>query len=275
MNVLRALIYEDQVSLTIVDTTELVKVGLDRHGFKGEQADVFARTMSFLTYVSSCLKEETGEVSISLQTDGKLSTLSASGNTALAMRGYLAWDTEKTESIGDGALTLVRDDGYSRPFVGSCALVKGSLDQSFEEYYRISEQLPTEITTCFLENEGGRVAFCGVIALQPLPFASQTTLEKMPDEKQRLAILKEVARDGLFAVANRAFGVKEEDCHYKRAEYRCNCSREYLKGVLVSVGEKELRQIVKEDGAIRAHCHYCNTDYAFDEKDVDEMFQKE
>lgn len=274
MNVLRTLIYDDQISLTLIDTTKVVEDGLKRHALTGERAEIFSKALSFLTYVSACLKEETGEVSITLQTDGKLSNFSASGNSKLFMRGYLVWAEEKEEKIGNGALTLVRDDGYSRPFVGSCALAEGNLDKSFEEYYRISEQLPTKIATCYLENEGGSVAFSGIIALQPLPFADTNVVEKMPDGESLVEILQSVKKDGLFETANRVFGATGEKCNYKRAEYRCNCSREYLKGVLVSVGEGELRQIVKEDGAIKAHCHYCNTDYAFDEEDVDEMFQK-
>ena len=56
--------------------------------------------------------------------------------------------------------------------------------------------------------------------------------------------------------------------------YKCNCSRAYLQEVLVSLGEAQMRQIIKEDGAVRVHCHYCNTDYAFTDADADTMFKK-
>ena len=45
--------------------------------------------------------------------------------------------------------------------------------------------------------------------------------------------------------------------------------------VLASLGETQMREIIQQDGAVRVHCHYCNTDYAFDEKDADEIFKKE
>jgi redox-regulated HSP33 family molecular chaperone len=35
-----------------------------------------------------------------------------------------------------------------------------------------------------------------------------------------------------------------------------------------------MRQIIREDGAVRVHCHYCNTDYTFGEEDADQLFSK-
>ena len=263
-NILRTLIFEEQVSLTIADTTEIVEEGIKLHGLTGEKAEAFARALSFLTFMSSALKEESGEVSLSIKTNGKILDLCASGNAKLNIRGYLDWKDEGETLLGDGSLTLVRDDGYFRPFVGACALVQeGNLDENFEEYYRTSEQLPTFISTVYMENEGGKVAFSGIIVLQPLPFVGEVALAKIPDALMRKRILGEVSKKGILAVAKEAFGVIEENCVLKNAAYRCHCSREYLKGVLVSLGETEFRNIIKEDGAVRAHCHYCNTDYSF------------
>ena len=273
-NVLRTLIWDEQVSLTIADTTEIVQEGIKLHNLSGEKAETFAKALSFLNFMSSALKEQTGEVSLSIKTSGKILDLTASGNAKLNIRGYLDWQENAPTLFGDGALTLVRDDGYSRPFVGACGLIKdGTLDENFEEYYRISEQLPTFISTAYVENDEGRVAFSGIIVLQPLPFASEETLEKIPAQKERMEILKAVKEKGVFETAKEIFGVEETACSFKTAQYRCNCSREYLKGVLVSLGEDEFRNIIKEDGAVRAHCHYCNSDYSFGETDADEIFK--
>ncbi len=273
-NVLRTLIWNEQVSLTLADTTKIIQEGIKLHNLSGEQAEIFARALSFLTFMSSALKEQTGEVSLSIKTNGKILDLTASGNASLNIRGYLDWQENSQTLFGDGALTLVRDDGYSRPFVGACGLLKdGTLDENFEEYYRASEQLPTFISTAYLENDGGRVEFSGIIVLQPLPFASEETLKKIPVQSERTKILEKVKEKGIFETAKETFGADEKTFNLKRAQYRCNCSREYLKGVLVSLGESEFRNIVKEDGAVRAHCHYCNSDYSFDEKDADEIFK--
>ena len=70
--------------------------------------------------------------------------------------------------------------------------------------------------------------------------------------------------------AREVFGAEELSC--RTPLYQCNCSRAYLRDVLMSFGEAELRDMLKQDGRICAHCHFCNTDYVFYEEDVNEMF---
>jgi molecular chaperone Hsp33 len=60
----------------------------------------------------------------------------------------------------------------------------------------------------------------------------------------------------------------------RKAAYKCNCSRRYLTRVLVSLGKEQMLNIIREDGAVRIHCHYCNTDYEFTEEDADHLFPK-
>ena len=58
----------------------------------------------------------------------------------------------------------------------------------------------------------------------------------------------------------------------REAAYKCHCSKEYLAGVLVSLGKAQLEDILKTDGKIEVHCHYCNKDYRFTQEDVEKLF---
>ena len=62
-NVLRTLIWDEQVSLTLVDATEIVNEAIRLHGLSRPAALVLGKTLSVMTFMSACLKEETGEVS--------------------------------------------------------------------------------------------------------------------------------------------------------------------------------------------------------------------
>lgn len=272
MNVLRTLIYDGEVSLTIADTTALVKEGMNRHGLTGEAGIAFGRTLSMLTYMSACLKERAGEISLAFRTEGKLLNLCASGNADLFIRGYIDWNTSAQTLLGDGSLTVVRDDGYNRPFVGTCAMTDGDLDENFEEYYRISEQLPTNIASKVLLNEQGEVEFSGIIVLQPLPFASEATLAKLKNKEELNKALLLVKEQGIVAVAKAEFSAVESESLLRQATYQCNCSREYLTSVLVSLGKAQYAEIIKEEGEVRVHCHYCNTDYVFTKSDEEILF---
>ncbi len=274
-NVLRTLLFDGEVSLTIADTTELVREGIRLHGITPEGAKVFGRALSGTAFMSACLKGEKGEISLAVQSDGTGGSLGVSGNAQLSVRGYI----EHTQAIGtqreilgkEGSLTVIRQDGYSRPFVGSCAFpVDGDFDKILEEYYRISEQLPTRIFTT-VETDGKECSFAGVVALQPLPFASEKSLQACADMDLE-GLLLGLKTASVEEVVKGAFAVSEYQI--REVKYRCNCSKEYLAGVLVTLGESQLKDIVQTEGAVRVHCHYCNKDYAFTEEDVDELFEK-
>ena len=282
-NLLRTLIYHNEVSLTIADTTEIVREGIRLHNLTPASAYVYGRSMSALVYMSSCLKEETGELSLSLKCDGEAADIGISGNRALNMRGYIAntqiegdgnYESELRALGNDGSITIIRDDGYSRPFVGSCGFPgQLSVDDIFEEYFRSSEQLPTYIATVVEIDGEGNCAFAGVLALQPLPFASEETLDKVWS-LDLYSILETLKGGDVEEVVKNNFQTETKVWELRNAQYKCNCSREYLKGVLVTLGEEQLRDIIRQEGAVRVHCHYCNTDYVFTEEDANELFKK-
>lgn len=282
-NVLRTLVYDDQVSLAVIDTTEIVKEGMRLHGLSKASAYVFGKCLSAMTYMSSCLKNERGEISLAVKSDGLGGDIAVSGNKALRIRGYIdntqveggtSFEEECACFGKNGALTIIRDDGYSRPFVGSCALSQyGGVDEAFEEYYAISEQIPACLMTAVEFDEDGNCVFAGVAAMQALPFASAETLDKVGEFpfEELLAAVKE---KGVEEAVRGYFEETESVWEVCDAVYKCNCSREYLTRVLVSLGEAQLREIIQEEGAARVHCHYCNTDYAFTDEDADKIFSK-
>lgn len=279
-NITRALVFGGQVSLTLADTTDMVQEAIKLHSLHKTSALVLGKALSAMTFMSACLKQETGEISLSFQGDGAGGDIGVSGNRKLFLRGYIGntgvgEETDERACLGEnGALTIVRDDGYNRPFVGTCGLPDtGGVDEAFEEYFRISEQLPTRLKTVVEIDENGACAFAGVAAMQPLPFAGDDILEKV-ENASLTEYLQTVKAQGAQQALVALFKEDTSATESREARYRCNCSREYLARVLVTLGETEMRRIVKEDGAVRVHCHYCNTDYEFTDADADEIFKK-
>ena len=282
-NLLRTLVFDGQVSLTLADTTEMVNESIKRHALSSSAAIVLGKALSAMTYMSACLKMDTGEISLSVQSDGTGGNIGISGNRALHLRGYIenvGASGDEEETLGkNGSLTIIRDDGYNRPFVGTCALAQGGVDKAFEEYYRISEQLPTYLKTAVELDENGRCVFAGVAVLQPLPFADEAVLlatREVPLEQ----VLKTIQAKGVEECVNVHFKERSVDdkdggvWEMRRAKYKCNCSREYLQRVLITLGKQQVDELIQENGAVRVHCHYCNFDYAFTQEDVDELFER-
>lgn len=268
-NVIRTLVYNGQVSLTLLDTTAIVGEGLRVHGLRGNAAVTFGKTLTAMTFMSAALKEERGQVSVSLKDDK--GSISVSGNRSLYLRGCM--DGAYGEGKG-GTVTVIRDDGYSRPFVGSCAVVSVDVDEAFEGYFSGSEQLPTYLRTVVCTNENGECIFAGGAVLQPLPFADEEVLRALPKGEDLGEIARKISELGLENTAKRYFSAKNEDLERRFAQYKCNCSRAYIGDMLVTLGRAQLEDIVRTEGKVGVHCHYCNTDYVFYMEDVRKLFEE-
>ena len=282
-NILRSLVYGGQVSLTALDTTEIVQEAIKLHNLSPAAAVTLGKTLTAIAFASSALKEENGKISVYIKGDGIGGSISVSGDFPLHIRGYIenpnaeagTGEEEQTLNGSFGAMTIVRDDGYAKPFVGSCALHEsGKIDRIFETYYAISEQLPTYFSTVVRLNENGECTFAGGLVLQPLPFADEDVLFAMPTGERLDEIAATLPAVGIDGVTENGFGGNASEITEKYAIYQCHCSRAYLAEVLASLGETQTREIIKEDGAVKIHCHYCNTEYAFTEADADLIFQK-
>ena len=109
--------------------------------------------------------------------------------------------------------------------------------------------------------------------MQPLPGASEESIQKAEEAIGQFgavsSLLQEMSAETL---AEKYFG---NVTFYKlKPEYKCNCSRNYIEGILAAMGEEELRSVVAEQGKISVHCHYCNTDYEFSPEEAEEIIKR-
>ena len=57
-------------------------------------------------------------------------------------------------------------------------------------------------------------------------------------------------------------------------EFTCDCSREKVEKALISIGEKDLREIYEDGKNEELKCHFCNTPYTFDVEDLKNMIKR-
>ncbi len=283
--ILRGLICGGEVSVAVADTTQLVNEAIRIHGLSALSAAALGRTLTAAAYLCSSLKEENGALSVSVKGDGVGGSIYVSGDKALHMRGYIENPQAQLppNALGkldvggcvgkNGTLTVVRDDGQSVPFVGTTPLVSGEIGEDFAAYFAYSEQLPTALAVGVKIGTEGTCLGAGGVFLQPMPGASEESLRFVEETIQKFgavsSMLQEKTAEQILA---EFFG--EVQFYTLFPAYKCNCSRNYIEGVLAALGEKELRETVAEQGKIEVHCHYCNTDYVFTPQDVEEIVRR-
>ena len=282
--ILRGLICGGEVSLAVADTTNLVNEAIRIHGLSPVAAAALGRTLTAATYLCSSLKEDRGALSVTIKGGGPGGNIYVSGDKALHMRGYIedprvdlppnaAGKLDVGGCVGrSGYLSVVRDD-EGQPFVGTTELVSGEIGEDFAAYFAYSEQRPTAVAVGVKIGREGKCIGAGGVFLQPMPGASEESI-RFAEE----AIGKFTAVSTLLETRSAEqlwreyFG--EAQFYTLHPAYKCNCSRNYIEGILAGMGAAELRSIIAEQGKIEVHCHYCNTDYIFTPAETEQLIAR-
>lgn len=268
----KCLVYDKQVSLSVLETTELVNDAVKIHKLDDNSAEILGGLLTAAAYMAGCLKSERGAVSLSVKSGDGSATVSVSGDCKGHIRGYIDGGEG---GLKGGTLTVIKDDGFYRPFVGTCELKAPDVSENLMQYFHISEQIPTAVAIGVNVKDGVCKAAGGVI-MQLLPGTSEANMDRAEERMQAFVnavdVVEKYGADGIMR--EYFFGETENTGVYLTfPEYKCNCSRAKITDVIISLGKKELENIIAEEGQVKVHCHYCNRDYIYTQKDVDKLFK--
>ena len=181
-------------------------------------------------------------------------------------------------------MTVVKDLGLKEPYVGTTELVSGEIAEDLASYYYISEQQNTAVSLGVKIERDYSVGCAGGLILQLLPDASEeaisalekviaqmepiTTLidrieEREPEERLRQLLVE------IFGELPEEFAV--EELEIRNMDWNCDCSFERLEKVLMTIGEKDLKEIIEEDGEAELVCQFCLEKYKFDKAHLEKI----
>ncbi len=282
---LKTLIYDGQVSLCIIGSTDMVNDAIDIHRLSPLSAAALGRTMTVSTFMASLLKSEGDKLYVTVKGDGVGGSIVVCGNEKLQMRGFIENSVAELPLKANGHLdvggcvgkhgkiTIVKSMGLKEPFSGTAELVSGEIAEDFTSYFAISEQQPTAISLGVKIGKDGRCVGAGGVIMQAMPGARDEALFMAEDTILRMDNLSTLIEEqGIDKMAEYFFG--KLDYTEFHPEYKCLCSREYIEGLLISMGKKELDSIILEQGKIEVNCQFCEKTYAFYQEDVDKLFNK-
>src|SRR5215469_5661345 len=172
---------------------------------------------------------------------------------------------------GDGRLTVtIEADEKGARYQGVVPLEGGSLAESLEAYFATSEQLPTRVLLAADPEHGAG------LLVQKLPGAEDDESGVAWIDAQRgIARLEgaQLLESSVEEVLQRAF--PEQDLRLFRGspvQFECRCGEGRVAGLLRSLGEEEVRDVLREQGSVTVICEFCQHPYRFETSDVDELF---
>lgn len=268
----KSLVYDLQVSLSVLETTELVNDAIKIHNLDDKSAQILGGLLTACAYMAGCLKSERGAVSLTVKSGDGSAAASVSGDINGHIRGYIDGGGN---GLKGGTLTVIKDDGFYRPYVGACALKCDDVSENLMQYFHQSEQIETAVAIGVKVKDGKCLAAGGVV-MQLLPGTSDENMDKAENAMQSFVNAAEaIEKYGAEGIMDVFFAKDTEKggAYLTFPEYKCNCSRKKIEGVILPLGKPELLKIANEEGAVSVHCHYCNTDYRFTKENIEELFE--
>ena len=281
-----------RVYLTI--STDLVQEAADIHDTTPLAAAGLGRVLTAAGLMGIMLKDADNKLTLHFKGDGPAKQILATAYSDGRVKGYISNpyvdlplnDKGKLDvggSLGVGELTVIKDLGMREPYTGTIALVDGEIADDLTAYFYISEQQNSSVALGVKVERDLSIGAAGGMIIQMLPDAEEgavDALEKMIGEMPPLTtLISQLAEDDqdagkrVAALLQKIFKDVPEEYQPEILEEReirweCDCSRERIENALLTIGRKDLTEIIEEDGQAELQCQFCCKKYHFNKDEL-------
>lgn len=264
----------------LVQLNSTFKNAMNGHDYPEIIQCLLGEMLAACSMLTATLKFE-GEISLQIQSEGyvKYAVVHATHKQQLKAvarydDGSDIADTTFRNLFKKGYLVITITPSEGERYQGITSLDQDSLAMCLENYFYQSEQLPTKLLL-FTSSEFEQRLNCAGLMLQVLPKSSESSMATEQMTMEHLEVLANtVTKEEIFSldcqtILYRLFN--QENVRLLSTQpvaYVCDCSKARTAQALQSIDEEQLIDILKEDGRIVMSCHYCNSEYIFDEVDI-------
>lgn len=280
---LRMTLKGGEARVFLCDTTEMAQKARDQHNASNTCSAAMGRMLAAAAIMGAGLKSEGDRITATINGGGPAGALCAvagpDGKVKVTIENpqlELVLKKNGKLDVGgalgkDGYLTIMRSFGYGEPYVGRVELVSGEIAEDFAMYYLESEQTPSLCALGTLVGE--QILSAGGILIQAMPGCSEELLDALEVRAELFGAISQLLQDmELEELAYACFrGLDPEVLEEIPLSLQCDCSREYIERVLLSMGEAEIRDMIRTQNGCEVSCHFCRSHYAFTGEELEQL----
>ena len=284
--IIKALAHNGKISITCANTTNLVEEARKIHDLSPVATAAFGRLLTIASIMGNEMKNQNDKMTIQIKGNGPIGTMLVTANNIPQVKGYVGephvdlplnefGKLDVGEAIGhEGFINVIKDIGLKEPYIGVSPLVSGEIAEDFANYFVNSEQRQAAVALGVLVDRNG-VKSAGGYLITPMPDATEEEISKVEQAIFNAGAMSKMLDENLSLedIAKKVTGDENIEILEDNItpEYKCDCSKEHMKDALISIGKKDLEEILKEDGKAELMCHFCNKKYTFTKEELEEM----
>lgn len=238
--------------------------------------------------MGSMMKGEKDVLTLQIKAGGPLQGITVTADSQGNIKGYVGnpdvcipanskGKLDVAGAVGPGFLTVIKDMGLKEPYSGQVMLQTCEIAEDLTYYFATSEQVPSAVGLGVLMNKNNTVRQAGGFIVQLMPFAEEEVISRLEQNVQKINSVTNLLEEGhtpesLLEKVLEGFDMQINEKMDTR--FHCNCSKERVAKALISIGRKELNEMIQEGKPIEMNCHFCNTNYTFTVEEMKEILRK-
>lgn len=285
---IRATAADNQIRAFAATTREMVEFARAAHDTSPVATAALGRLLTGGVMMGAMMKGDKDLLTLQVKGDGPLGSVTVTADSKGHVKGYVnhphvlihANERGKLDvsgAVGRGTLQVIKDLGMKEPYVGSCELQTGEIGDDLTYYFAVSEQVPSSVGLGVLMEKDNTVRQAGGFILQLMPFTPDEIVDKL---ELKLAVVDSVTAmldagrtpEQILELLLGEFGLEINE--KTEISYRCDCSKERVEKALISIGKKEIKEMINEGRSIEVNCHFCGKNYEFTVEELKQILAK-
>ena len=286
--IIRATAANDQIRAFAAVTTEMVETAREHHNTSPVATAALGRLLTAGAMMGSMMKGEKDVLTLQIKAGGPLQGITVTADSQGNVKGYVGnpdvcipanskGKLDVAGAVGPGFLTVIKDMGLKEPYSGQVMLQTCEIAEDLTYYFATSEQVPSAVGLGVLMNKNNTVRQAGGFIVQLMPFAEEEVISRLEQNVQKINSVTNLLEEGhtpesLLEKVLEGFEMQINEKMDTR--FHCNCSKERVEKALISIGRKELNEMIQEGKPIEMNCHFCNTNYNFTVEELKEILRR-
>lgn len=269
-------------------TTQAVNQAHMYHSTMPVASAALGRLLTAGFLMADSLKEENASLTLQMRGDGPLGTLVVVADSKGGAKGYVAnpgadiplkenGKLDVGAAVGRGTLSVIRDLKLKEPYIGQIPIQTGEIGDDLAYYFMQSEQIPSVVGLGVLVARDYSIQCSGGFLIQVMPGCDEKSLSRLENSVQGLMSITEMLQQGMTPqdmIRYIMLGFELEFLEDMEIGYRCDCGRERMERAIVSLGKREIRDMIEEQGEAEIVCHFCNKAYRFNREELEELLDQ-